>query len=1273
MNKVSRLAALLLAVLLFAFAGCALAEEGGDVVYPGGTEMNFSNDEINDAVSEAISNLYNTLLSLTTLQDMYDNMFTNTNWELLNAMNAEQLQGLYNHANDIFYAIENPTEDEIDLHRDITDTFLIIAEGMDVELFATEIPTSGSYVLNGDVTLTQTVTLNGNLTITGSGTIKRGTNFKGNMFDVPNGYTLAIGSDTSSITISGENIDGTTGRVINATGALTLINTVITKNMGGGINITGSNTSAIKISGGEISYCKSTGGSAIYLSNAGSSSVNLTDVEIHHNETADTDNTRDNGGTIRTNGNGKWKLTVSGCDIHDNASNNDLYDIENVTEYATKEGGHGGAIYWNAAGEGSVLTINNNTLIYNNTATCKGGGLFLEGKTMNIESVEIYNNHAYYGGGISLNTYRGGETSNMDSTLNLSAGVTVHNNTSISHGAGFAYLVYKSQYLGDGYEYKLNINGAKFHNNIATEHGGAIAVLNDYPYDSETKKGYKLSTTMNSGTIRSNSAINGGGIFVDGGSFTMLGGLIGKDEIGAGNSATNGAGVYVDDGDFTMTSGTMDGNTATNIGGAAYVSGGIVTIGAKNCSEHVHPVLKNNSAANGGAVAVAGSTPIMYCGEMSNNVAKTNGGAVYVTNGGFTMDDGTVSSNRATVGGAVYVSGGAFTMNDGEMTGNGKNGNTVVAENGGAVYVNDGSFTMNDGKIDSNEAAVNGGAVYVNGGAFTINAGTISNNEAITGGAAYVKGGTFTMTDGTMSDNEAINGGAVYADGGNVVMTSGIMSGNVVKEVTSGAAEEGTEGYGGAIFANGGNVTIGVENCTGLNQNPKLEKHNVSGYTDKEHPIITSNSAVFGGALAVRGNGKVEIYCSKISGNTAANDGTGMNVFMDSEDASIDHYLDNADIGTDTNHGMVSIGGQLTIHHGVDAQFTVTITYDSNYNNEKVTDVEWTGTAPENYYLNLPYCPTSWVTTQGQAELTFVGWADTELGTVASEIREVPDYMPIGTPVKLIDQTPETTDKDMKFFAVWAPKKNTINYRYSLDGETIETDALEYNGPNHYEFSMVGGQVLIGTPTMSGYAFLGWRLYAEDEKISNWDADAKEYEPDVIADIKTYADYATYNGTTDYKGFIGADNYLMNNTLITEQNFGELTLVAVFEPMFSTLKITKDVSGVLEENASFLFHVTGTPDDDGLGYNTNNPYSMYVTVNGIGTTTIEEIPVGDYTVTEISDWSWRYNSPAAVNLDIINPDVDYEAKFTNTRNKSKWLDGEAAAEENQFTIVEAGN
>lgn len=103
------------------------------------------------------------------------------------------------------------------------------------------------------------------------------------------------------------------------------------------------------------------------------------------------------------------------------------------------------------------------------------------------------------------------------------------------------------------------------------------------------------------------------------------------------------------------------------------------------------------------------------------------------------------------------------------------------------------------------------------------------------------------------------------------------------------------------------------------------------------------------------------------------------------------------------------------------------------------------------------------------------------------------------------------------------------------------------------------------------------------------------------------------------------------------------------------LRITKDVDGTLEEaNQSFVFKITG-----------ENNFSMDVVIVGENSVTIKGLPAGEYTVQELTDWSWRYNCTDGVTKKVSAADAEEGVTsviFTNKLNEGKWLSGDSYCE-----------
>lgn len=628
-------------------------------------------------------------------------------------------------------------------------------------------------------------------------------------------------------------------------------------------------------------------------------------------------------------------------------------------------------------------------------------------------------------------------------------------------------------------------------------------------------------------------------------SFTMTGGTIDNTPIGSEYRFVeeNGGAVYINSGSAKMSGGEIR-DASSPLGGAIYLQGGDFELSGTG-------LIQDCSATQlGGAVYVKGGDATVSGGTIQRCTAPS-GGAAYVTGGNFTMSGGTIGSateddtNTAKNGAGVYVNGGQFTMSGGQMIGN------KATENGGAAYITGGDFAMSGGTIGGEGAgeantAINGAGVYVSGsattGKFEMSGGSITANKATThGGAAYVTGGNITMKGGTINKNTAINGAGVYVTGGQFDMISGSLLNNIAAS------------HGGGAYVHGGNITIGVEKCKAEGEN-----HDVT-YPALKHPVVSGNDASFGGGLAADG-GAINIYCGKIVSNTADNAGMGDNVFMydqnttDEDKPVLDHI--NGQVGDDKNHGMVVIGGDMSIPYE-EGQLKITINYHDN--GENLTFDVWVSEAPENYYLNLPYCPQNWETEQNKNQLTFVGWTyDTEnTGPDVSDvvdlsfIRDKEDYKALGDPVMIrkVDWKEKNGAYYIDFYAVWAPLNNTVSYEVALDNYGTAQDTVKGMEPTmqgsnttSYAFSQtVPATITLTNPSIPGYTFKGWKLTPSEDTISNWSvvSNAKD-------EAVTYPVDGTTSGTASLAGY-GYEYKDGKFTLTTDRNFGDIKLTALFE------------------------------------------------------------------------------------------------------------------------------
>ncbi len=124
---------------------------------------------------------------------------------------------------------------------------------------------------------------------------------------------------------------------------------------------------------------------------------------------------------------------------------------------------------------------------------------------------------------------------------------------------------------------------------------------------------------------------------------------------------------------------------------------------------------------------------------------------------------------------------------------------------------------------------------------------------------------------------------------------------------------------------------------------------------------------------------------------------------------------------------------------------------------------------------------------------------------------------------------------------------------------------------------------------------------------------------------------------------------------VTPQKNGEIyvstTYYAKFVASYSQLTIAKQGADSVDENQTFIFTVRGTDA-------ANSSVVLTFTVHGNGKTTITDLPTGNYEVTEVSEWSWRYSPETARQTVAVTVEAPPTVTFKNVRSQTKWLDGD---------------
>lgn len=110
-----------------------------------------------------------------------------------------------------------------------------------------------------------------------------------------------------------------------------------------------------------------------------------------------------------------------------------------------------------------------------------------------------------------------------------------------------------------------------------------------------------------------------------------------------------------------------------------------------------------------------------------------------------------------------------------------------------------------------------------------------------------------------------------------------------------------------------------------------------------------------------------------------------------------------------------------------------------------------------------------------------------------------------------------------------------------------------------------------------------------------------------------------------------------------------------YKPLYGEIIITKsgisglDNNGTTEKQSS-IFHVSGTSD-------TGIELDMDVVIVGNGSKTIVHVPVGTYTVTELTGWTWRYGDQNEQSATVTGGETA-TVTFENKREEQYWLSGD---------------
>lgn len=359
-------------------------------------------------------------------------------------------------------------------------------------------------------------------------------------------------------------------------------------------------------------------------------------------------------------------------------------------------------------------------------------------------------------------------------------------------------------------------------------------------------------------------------------------------------------------------------------------------------------------------------------------------------------------------------------------------------------------------------------------------------------------------------------------------------------------------------------------------------------------------------------------------------------IFIYSEDTAhayykITHYTQNLDGKTWTEYATSQAVGEIGKTYTANPLTIDGFTHDSSITGTRVSgELTANGLELKLYYVRNEYPYEVRYLEQGTGnQLAAPKNGAGKYGQVISESAiDIAGYMPVDptSQTMTIKIEESTTDAKLNIITFYYKEKEaTITYvvvgpqgcgTVSLSSEAVKVST-----------GMAVGSTAVANET---YRFVGW--------YSDKDCTQK------VSDDATFVPTKPTNGWTN------------------------ATYYAKFDLAVADLTITKAGWNSADENQRFIFVVTG-PDG----------FKMTVTINGNGSVTIKDLPVGEYTVTEDNSWAWRYklvsvtadSGSAVENGWTVNLSADETLTFTNKRINDQWLDGETRCQ-NVFQKIETG-
>ena len=221
----------------------------------------------------------------------------------------------------------------------------------------------------------------------------------------------------------------------------------------------------------------------------------------------------------------------------------------------------------------------------------------------------------------------------------------------------------------------------------------------------------------------------------------------------------------------------------------------------------------------------------------------------------------------------------------------------------------------------------------------------------------------------------------------------------------------------------------------------------------------------------------------------------------------------------------------------------------------------------------------------------------------------IPGYTLVSAENQAINIAIEDSDEAKNNVKIFYYTEQTVNIKYQVVGSGT------LNNYQEAQLKVLHGTAKGSTPTPNaGYKFVGW--YTDEACTQKVDKD-----------------------------WVGDDNKLTPRKV--NDVYKEATYYAKFELDVFDLTIEKTGTHI-DQNQTFVFRVKGN----------NNDVDMQVVITGTNKQVIKNLPMGSYTITEDTSWSWKYTPVGGDTQDLKVDSIQNGAATVTFKNENKgtnWL------------------